>query len=84
MPALFRRLFARLAHGSASPLRPPVAPASAGVPNPSEASAERGFVFAATGEKYNILAHRAAHSLRRVMPDVAVDLFSDQPMATLS
>lgn len=45
----------------------------------SQATADRGIVLAATGEKYNILARRAARGLRRVMPDVPIDLFSDNP-----
>lgn len=36
-----------------------------------------GFIFAATGEKYVNLARRAARSLRQVMPDAQVDLFTD-------
>lgn len=39
----------------------------------------RGFVFAATGAKYNVLARRAARTLRLVMPQAAVDLFTDTP-----
>ena len=37
-----------------------------------------GFVFATTGEAYTILARRAARTLRQVMPDAQVDLFTDQ------
>ncbi|WP_165589407.1 putative nucleotide-diphospho-sugar transferase [Cognatishimia activa] len=37
-----------------------------------------GFVFAATGDQYNILARRAARSLRRIHADAAIDLYSDQ------
>ena len=37
-----------------------------------------GFVFATTGENYTILARRAARTLRQVMPDCNVDLFTDQ------
>lgn len=36
-----------------------------------------GFIFAATGEKYVNLARRAVRSLRQVMPDAQVDLFTD-------
>lgn len=36
-----------------------------------------GFIFAATSEKYVNLARRAARSLRLVMPDAQVDLFTD-------
>ena len=39
-----------------------------------------GFVYAATGEAYTILARRAARSLRQVMPQTRVDLFTDQPV----
>lgn len=38
----------------------------------------RGVVFATTGECYTILARRAARTLRAVMPDIPVDLFTDQ------
>lgn len=37
-----------------------------------------GFVFAATGDQYNILARRAARSLRRIHADAVIDLFSNQ------
>lgn len=37
----------------------------------------RGFVFAATGEKYVLLARRAARNLRLVHPDAKIDLFSN-------
>lgn len=37
-----------------------------------------GFVFATTGEKYTVLARRAARTLRQVMPDCNIDLFTDQ------
>lgn len=36
-----------------------------------------GFIFAATGAQYRGLARRAARSLRAVMGDVQVDLFTD-------
>ncbi|WP_424940778.1 putative nucleotide-diphospho-sugar transferase [Aliiroseovarius sp. S253] len=36
-----------------------------------------GFIFAATGAKYVNLARRAVRSLRQVMPDAQVDLFTD-------
>ena len=36
-----------------------------------------GFIFAATGETYVNLARRAVRSLRQVMPDAQVDLFTD-------
>lgn len=37
-----------------------------------------GFVYATTGADYTTLARRAARSLRLVMPDARVDLFTDQ------
>ena len=40
-----------------------------------------GFVFAATGDKYVTLARRAARTLKQVMPDVPVDLFTDLPVS---
>ena len=41
---------------------------------------EEGFVFATTGKVYTDLARRAVRNLRQVMPDVAVDLFTDRPI----
>jgi hypothetical protein len=38
----------------------------------------RGFVFAATGPLYTVLARRAARTLRAAMPGAAIDLFTDQ------
>ncbi|THD85077.1 hypothetical protein E7811_04990 [Aliigemmobacter aestuarii] len=40
----------------------------------------RGFVLAATGEGYRKLARRAARTVRSVMPDIAIDLFTDSPL----
>lgn len=37
-----------------------------------------GFVFATTGEKYTVLARRAARSLLEQMPTAQIDLFTDQ------
>ena len=37
-----------------------------------------GFVFATTGALYTDMARRAVRNLRQVMPDAAVDLFTDQ------
>ncbi len=37
-----------------------------------------GFIFATTGEDYTILARRSARSLRLVMPDANIDLFTDK------
>jgi hypothetical protein len=47
---------------------------------PGAVDPDRGFVFAATGEKYAMLARRAARTLRLSMPDAAVDLYTDQPV----
>lgn len=41
----------------------------------------RGFVFAATGEKYVTLARRAAHTLRLATPDAQIDIFTDQDVS---
>lgn len=41
---------------------------------------EEGFVFAATGPKYTPMARRAARNLRHVWPEVAIDLFTDEPV----
>ena len=38
----------------------------------------RGIVFATTGKLYTDLARRAARTIRTVMPDAAIDLFTDQ------
>lgn len=38
-----------------------------------------GFLLTATGEKHVILARKAARSLRQVMPDAKIDLFTDIP-----
>ena len=43
-------------------------------------SADEGFVFATTGRVYTDMARRAVRNLRQVMPDAAVDLFTDQPV----
>lgn len=50
-------------------------------PSGAEAApaASRGYVFAVTGPAYLTLARRAARSLRRVVPDAAIDLFADAP-----
>ena len=40
-----------------------------------------GFVFATTGLLYTTLARRAARSLRQVMPDAQIDLFTDLAIA---
>lgn len=40
----------------------------------------RGFIFSATGEVYVRLARRAAESCRAHMPDIPIDLFTDQPI----
>ncbi len=39
---------------------------------------DAGFIFATTGAEYTDLARRAARTLRLVMPDAQVDLFTDQ------
>ncbi|CUH77992.1 putative nucleotide-diphospho-sugar transferase [Tropicibacter naphthalenivorans] len=39
-----------------------------------------GFVFAATGQTYIDLARRSARTLRSVMGDVQIDLFTDRPV----
>lgn len=39
-----------------------------------------GFLLCATGEKHVILARKAARSLRQVMPDAKIDLFTDIPL----
>ena len=41
----------------------------------------RGIVFATTGPVYTAFARRAAHTVRGVMPDVPIDLFTDQDVA---
>lgn len=41
---------------------------------------DEGFVFAASGERYTTLARRAARTLMGVMPDVQIDLFTDQSL----
>lgn len=46
----------------------------------SAAEPDHGIVFAATGESYRKLARRAARTVRAVMPDLAIDLFTDQPL----
>ncbi|MDU9006518.1 putative nucleotide-diphospho-sugar transferase [Sedimentitalea todarodis] len=38
----------------------------------------RGFAFATTGKLYTDLARRAARTIRTVMPDALIDLFTDQ------
>ncbi|MFP4043421.1 MAG: putative nucleotide-diphospho-sugar transferase [Rhodosalinus sp.] len=38
-----------------------------------------GIIFAATGQSYNILARRAALSLRRAMPEIPIDLYTEMP-----
>lgn len=40
----------------------------------------RGVVFAVSGAKYTCLAQRSARTLRQVMPGVAIDVFTDQPL----
>lgn len=40
-----------------------------------------GFVFAATGPGYTDLTRQAASSLRAVLPDAQIDLFTDQTVA---
>jgi hypothetical protein len=37
-----------------------------------------GFVLAASGADYTDIAYRTAHSMRAVMPDANIDLFTDQ------
>ncbi|WP_157577950.1 putative nucleotide-diphospho-sugar transferase [Roseivivax halodurans] len=44
---------------------------------PNMTSASTGVIFATTGADYNILARRAARTLRLCMPDVAIDWFTD-------
>ena len=44
----------------------------------SRDEATEGFVFATTGESYTILARRAARTMRQVMPNCLIDLFTDQ------
>ena len=39
---------------------------------------KKGFVFATTGKNYTNMARRAARNLRQVMPNIEVDLFTDQ------
>jgi hypothetical protein len=38
----------------------------------------RGYVYAATGPLYTTLARRAARNLRHIMPNMEIDLFTDQ------
>lgn len=40
----------------------------------------RGFAFATTGKLYTDLARRAARTIRTVMPDALIDLFTDQDL----
>lgn len=40
-----------------------------------------GFVFATTGEKYTVLARRAARTIRQHMPNCNIDLFTDQDIS---
>ena len=40
--------------------------------------AARGIVYAATGRPYVTLARRAARTVRRLMPDVPIDLYTDE------
>ncbi|MFT5742867.1 MAG: hypothetical protein ACI86S_000929 [Paracoccaceae bacterium] len=40
--------------------------------------AQCGFVFATSGADYTVLARRAARTIRKVMPETAIDLFTDQ------
>ena len=42
--------------------------------------ADFGIVFAATGTTYRNLARRAARNVRQVMPDIAIDLYTDEPL----
>lgn len=42
--------------------------------------ASQGVLFAATGAGYRGLARRAAESVKRHAPDLAVDLFTDEPV----
>lgn len=42
--------------------------------------AEQGIVFGATGELYRKLARRAARNVRQVMPDLPIDLYTDDPL----
>ncbi|EYD70655.1 putative nucleotide-diphospho-sugar transferase [Limimaricola hongkongensis] len=39
-----------------------------------------GYIYAATGEGYVTLARKSARSLRRVVPDAQIDLFTDAPL----
>ncbi len=47
---------------------------------PPQRPQDCGFIFATTGELYTILARRAARTLRQVMPDAQIDLFTDQDL----
>ncbi|MEO1638171.1 MAG: putative nucleotide-diphospho-sugar transferase [Pseudomonadota bacterium] len=43
---------------------------------------DAGFVFAATGGKYTALAHQAAESVKRIHPEMPIDLFTDVEVNT--
>lgn len=43
---------------------------------PGRHTSSRGFIYATTGEAYDILARRSARTLRAVMPDAQIDLFT--------
>ena len=46
--------------------------------NPPHRPHDCGFIFATTGALYTVLARRAARTLRKVMPDAQIDIFTDQ------
>jgi len=39
-----------------------------------------GFVFAATRDRHNILARRAARSLRQILPNALIDIYTDREL----
>ena len=48
--------------------------------NPPHRPHDCGFIFATTGAPYTVLARRAARTLRKVMPDAQIDIFTDQDL----
>ncbi|MEM9250210.1 MAG: putative nucleotide-diphospho-sugar transferase [Pseudomonadota bacterium] len=58
---------------------PAASPPASRDPGSAEPRPSKGFVFAATGERYVAQARRAARSLRQHHPDAEIDLFTDAP-----
>lgn len=50
------------------------------LPDGDAAPQGEGFVFATCGDTYDILARRAARTLRRVMPQAQIDWYTDAPV----